>query len=267
MAASNEAVKQAEVVMLAALFGSVALFCWLTFGSLRAVLCILVPLAIVAILCNALMATLGIGLKVATLPVMALGVGVGVDYGIYLYERIAHEMADGKDLRHAFYQAMCQRGTAAVFTALTMSIGVCTWAFAPLKFQADMGVLLSFMFWSTCSAQSSCCLHWRPGSIWGDRWSKPGMQSRRCLPGITRSSRASPPRTRQTAETDPLPGLYEGKHTDTLSRFCAALRMWRKGSPRVIRTIKRAGLEPGSMRGNVRGYSDLESPDPGRSWA
>ena len=146
MAASNEAVKQAEVVMLAALFGSVALFCWLTFGSLRAVLCILVPLAIVAILCNALMATLGIGLKVATLPVMALGVGVGVDYGIYLYERIEHEMADGKDLRTAFYQAMCQRGTAAVFTALTMSIGVCTWAFAPLKFQADMGVLLSFMF-------------------------------------------------------------------------------------------------------------------------
>ena len=55
-------------------------------------------------------------------------------------------MADGKDLRNAFYQAMCQRGTAAVFTALTMSIGVCTWAFAPLKFQADMGVLLSFMF-------------------------------------------------------------------------------------------------------------------------
>ncbi|MEN5034800.1 MMPL family transporter [Pseudomonas sp. TWI929] len=146
MAASNEAVKRAEVTMLAALFGSVALFCWLTFMSLRAVLCILVPLAIVAILCNALMAMLGIGLKVATLPVMALGVGVGVDYGIYLYERIQHEMAAGAALREAFYLAMCQRGTAAVFTALTMSIGVCTWAFAPLKFQADMGVLLSFMF-------------------------------------------------------------------------------------------------------------------------
>ena len=132
--------------MLAALFGSVALFCLLTFRSLRAVLCILVPLGIVAILCNALMAMLGIGLKVATLPVMALGVGVGVDYGIYLYERIQHEMAEGRDLRTAFYEAMCQRGTAAVFTAVTMSIGVCTWAFAPLKFQADMGVLLAFMF-------------------------------------------------------------------------------------------------------------------------
>ena len=92
MAASNEAVKRAEVIMLGALFGSVALFCWLTFLSIRAVLCILVPLAIVAILCNALMTLLGIGLKVATLPVMALGVGVGVDYGIYLYERIQHEM-------------------------------------------------------------------------------------------------------------------------------------------------------------------------------
>ena len=146
MAASNEAVKHAEVVMLAALFFSVALFCLLTFRSVRAVLCILVPLAIVAVLCNALMALLGIGLKVATLPVMALGVGVGVDYGIYLYERIEHEMAAGHDLREAFYRAMCQRGTAAVFTALTMSLGVCTWVFAPLKFQADMGVLLAFMF-------------------------------------------------------------------------------------------------------------------------
>ncbi|NBA98647.1 MMPL family transporter [Pseudomonas sp. R5(2019)] len=146
MAAANDAVKHAEVVMLAALFCSVALFCLLTFRSLRAVLCILVPLGIVAILCNALMATLGIGLKVATLPVMALGVGVGVDYGIYLYERIQHEMADGHDLRHAFYLAMCQRGTAAVFTAVTMAVGVCTWTFAPLKFQADMGVLLAFMF-------------------------------------------------------------------------------------------------------------------------
>jgi predicted RND superfamily exporter protein len=146
MAASNEAVKRAEVWMLAALFCSVALFCLLTFRSLRAVLCILVPLGIVAILCNALMAMLGIGLKVSTLPVMALGVGVGVDYGIYLYERIQHEMAAGQNLREAFYRAMCQRGTAAVFTALTMSIGVGTWAFAPLKLQADMGLLLAFMF-------------------------------------------------------------------------------------------------------------------------
>jgi len=146
MAASNEAVKHAEVQMHAALLGSVALFCWLTFRSLRAALCIITPLTIVATLCNAMMVTFGIGLKVATLPVLALGVGVGVDYGIYLYERMRHALAAGQDVRTAFYQAMCQRGTAALFTAFTMSIGVGTWAFAPLKFQADMGVLLAFMF-------------------------------------------------------------------------------------------------------------------------
>lgn len=146
-AATNEAVEHAEVNMLAAIFGAIALLCWLTFRSWRAVLCILVPLTLVSILCNALMAVIGIGLKVATLPVVALGVGVGVDYGIYLFERIQHEIDDlGSSLRQAFYEAMVQRGTAAVFTAITMSIGVGTWVFSALKFQADMGVLLAFMF-------------------------------------------------------------------------------------------------------------------------
>jgi predicted RND superfamily exporter protein len=79
--------------------------------------------------------------------VIALGVGVGVDYGIYIYERMQHEMTHtGLPLREAFYEAMRQRGTAAVFTAVTMSIGVGTWAFSTLKFQADMGILLAFMF-------------------------------------------------------------------------------------------------------------------------
>lgn len=144
--ASNEAVKKAEVQMHSALLASVALFCWMTFRSFRAVLCIIMPLAVVATFCNALMAWLGIGLKVSTLPVLALGVGVGVDYGIYIYERLQHELSLGRDLREAFYQAMLQRGTASLFTAITMSIGVGTWAFAPLKFQADMGILLAFMF-------------------------------------------------------------------------------------------------------------------------
>lgn len=146
-AATNEAVEHAEVQMLASIFGAISLLCWLTFRSWKAVLCIIVPLTVVSILCNALMALLGIGLKVATLPVIALGVGVGVDYGIYLYERMQHEIADnGASLREAFHEAMRQRGTAAVFTALTMSIGVGTWAVSALKFQADMGVLLAFMF-------------------------------------------------------------------------------------------------------------------------
>jgi predicted RND superfamily exporter protein len=144
MAATNEAVDAAEATMLLSIFGAIVLLCWLTFRQWQAVLCIVVPLTLVSILCNAVMATLGIGLKVSTLPVIALGVGVGVDYGIYLYERFKHHLGEG--VQRAFFEALRQRGTAAVFTAVTMSIGVGSWAFSALKFQADMGILLAFMF-------------------------------------------------------------------------------------------------------------------------
>jgi predicted RND superfamily exporter protein len=146
MAATNEAVDKARWEMNLAIFGALLVMCMLTFRSLRATLCILIPLAIVSVLCEALMPTLGIGLKVSTLPVIALGVGVGVDYGIYLYDRIEGHLEEGKDLATAFYEALNERGTAMVFTAVTMTIGVGTWAFSALKFQADMGILLAFMF-------------------------------------------------------------------------------------------------------------------------
>ena len=145
MAATNEAVDAAEITMLLSIFGAIMVLCLITFRSWQAALCIVIPLALVSVLCNALMAMLGIGLKVSTLPVVALGVGVGVDYGIYLFERIKHEMQT-QPLSEAFYQALKQRGTAALFTALTMSIGVGSWAFSALKFQSDMGILLAFMF-------------------------------------------------------------------------------------------------------------------------
>ncbi len=146
MAATNEAVDKARWEMNFAIFGALMVMCMITFRSLRATLCILIPLAIVSVLCEALMPTLGIGLKVSTLPVIALGVGVGVDYGIYLYDRIEIHLEEGKDLATAFYEALVERGTAMVFTAVTMTIGVGTWAFSALKFQADMGILLAFMF-------------------------------------------------------------------------------------------------------------------------
>jgi predicted RND superfamily exporter protein len=146
MAATNEAVDKARWEMNFAIFGALLVMCMVTFRSLRATLCILIPLALVSILCEALMPTLGIGLKVSTLPVIALGVGVGVDYGIYLYDRIEVHLEEGKPLQAAFFEALNERGTAMVFTAVTMTIGVGTWALSALKFQADMGILLAFMF-------------------------------------------------------------------------------------------------------------------------
>ena len=147
MAATNEAVEAADKWVNLALFASVSLLCLATFRSLRVTLCVILPLALVTILCNALMATLGIGVKVNTLPVVALGVGVGVDYGIYLFESMKHEIGSrGRNLRDAFVAALKQRGTASVFTAVTMTVSVATWSFSALKFQADMGILLAFMF-------------------------------------------------------------------------------------------------------------------------
>jgi len=145
-AATNEAVDKARWEMNFAIFGALMVMCLVTFRSLRATLCILIPLAIVSVLCEALMPALGIGLKVSTLPVIALGVGVGVDYGIYLYDRIEVHLEEGKALSQAFFEALNERGTAMVFTAVTMTIGVGTWAMSALKFQADMGILLAFMF-------------------------------------------------------------------------------------------------------------------------
>ncbi len=145
-AATNEAVDKARFEMHGAIFGALFLMCMATFRSIRATLCILIPLGIVSILCEALMPMLGIGMKVSTLPVIALGVGVGVDYGIYLYDRIEIHLEEGLELTEAFFLALRERGTAMIFTAITMTLGVGTWAMSALKFQADMGILLAFMF-------------------------------------------------------------------------------------------------------------------------
>ena len=146
MAATNEAVDEASMTILVLVFGVISLLFFLEFRSWRATLCIVLPLMVVAVFCNALMAMLGIGLKVSTLPVVAISVGLGVDYGIYFYERMAWRFGHGDSLPEAFLQALRQRGTAVMFTATTMSIGVGTWIFSALKFQADMGLLMAFMF-------------------------------------------------------------------------------------------------------------------------
>jgi predicted RND superfamily exporter protein len=146
MAATNQVVAAADRWVNLALFGAVTLLCLATFRSFRITACIVIPLAIVTVLCNAVMAWLGIGVKVNTLPVVALGVGVGVDYGIYLFERIRHAMASGAGLEESVCNALRQRGTASLFTALTLSVSVLTWLGSELQFQSDMGLLLAFMF-------------------------------------------------------------------------------------------------------------------------
>jgi predicted RND superfamily exporter protein len=146
MAATNEVVQAAQFPILLWIFGAVIGLCLLTFRSWKATICIVIPLALVSWLAYVLMVYLQIGLKTSTLPVVALGVGIGVDYGIYLYAKLRTALEAGEYFEDAMYTAFTQTGSAVVFTGLTLAIGVSTWLFSDLKFQADMGVLLTFMF-------------------------------------------------------------------------------------------------------------------------
>jgi len=145
-AATNQVISKAKNVMLISVYSVVSILCLITFRSLAAVICIVTPLALTSVLCEALMAQLGIGIKVATLPVIALGVGIGVDYGIYIYSQLETKLRQGIALQEAYFQTLRTTGKAVCFTGITLGIGVFTWIFSPIKFQADMGVLLFFMF-------------------------------------------------------------------------------------------------------------------------
>ncbi|MNJ37117.1 MMPL family protein [compost metagenome] len=152
-AATNIVVKKANLTMLMYVYAAVIVLCFITFRSWRAVVVAVVPLVITSILCEALMVALGMGVKVATLPVIALGVGIGVDYALYLLSiQLARQRA-GASLAEAYRHALRFTGKVVALVGVTLAAGVITWAFSPIKFQADMGILLTFMFlWNMLGA-------------------------------------------------------------------------------------------------------------------
>jgi uncharacterized protein len=152
-AATNIAVKQAWRYMLLLVYGAVVVLCFITFRSWRAVLVAVLPLMLTSMLAEALMVALGMGVKVATLPVIALGVGIGVDYALYILSITLAQMRAGKSLSEAYYRALLFTGKVVMLTGVTLAIGVVTWVASPIKFQADMGLLLAFMFlWNMLGA-------------------------------------------------------------------------------------------------------------------
>jgi predicted RND superfamily exporter protein len=146
MAATNEEVKAKEYPILGWVFAAVILMCLLTFRSVLGTVLVFVPLALVSILVYAVMAIVGIGLKVNTLPMVALGAGIGVDYGIYLWSRMQEYLREGQSVPEAYRNTMRVTGASIIFTGITLAIGVVTWVFSPLQFQADIGIMLTFMF-------------------------------------------------------------------------------------------------------------------------
>ena len=145
-AATNIVVKQANRTMLLYVYSAVILLCFITFRSWRAVVVAVLPLVLTSILCEALMVALGIGVKVATLPVIALGVGIGIDYALYLLSMQLKYQRDGYPLGVAYKKAVQFTGKVVGLVGITLAGGVVTWVMSPIKFQADMGILLTFMF-------------------------------------------------------------------------------------------------------------------------
>ncbi|CAI8936488.1 RND transporter [Pseudomonas donghuensis] len=152
-AATNIVVRDANRSMLLLVYLAVTLFCLITFRSWRATLVAVLPLMLTSVLCEALMVTMGIGVKVATLPVIALGVGIGVDYALYLLSVQLHYQRQGLSLAQAYKNAVAFTGRVVGLVGITLAAGVVGWAWSPIKFQADMGILLTFMFlWNMLGA-------------------------------------------------------------------------------------------------------------------
>jgi predicted RND superfamily exporter protein len=152
-AATNIVVRQANLTMLLYVYAAVIVLCFITFRNWRAVVVAVVPLVVTSILCEALMVVLGMGVKVATLPVIALGVGIGVDYALYLLSIQLAQQRAGATLKEAYRHALKFTGKVVALVGVTLAAGVVTWAWSPIKFQADMGILLTFMFvWNMLGA-------------------------------------------------------------------------------------------------------------------
>jgi len=142
----NDTIAAAEWPTLALVFIAIMALVWLAFADWRAAIACAVPLLFANFLGLWLMRSLGIGLKVSTLPVFVIAVGIGVDYAFYVYARLMVHLRTGAPMSIAYVQAMQETGVAVIFTGITLAAGVSTWAFSSLEFQSDMGLLLAFMF-------------------------------------------------------------------------------------------------------------------------
>ncbi|MDB5974452.1 MAG: hypothetical protein JWR07_1212 [Nevskia sp.] len=146
MAATNEEIESREILVILWVHLTLLVFVWISFRSWASVVCIITPLVTCSLLTYGFMAMMGIGMKSATLPVAAFGVGIGVDDGIYLWGALTRYLGQGDSIREAFRHALRAAGKATTFTSLALIVSVGTWLFSGLQFQADMGLLLLFMF-------------------------------------------------------------------------------------------------------------------------
>jgi predicted RND superfamily exporter protein len=145
LAAVNEAVESSYWTTLGLVMCAVAAFLYFTYGTLVGTIILMIPVLMAQFATEAFMYLMHIDLNVNSLPVAAVGAGVGVDYGIYHFSRMIDLAEEGHDLDAAVDGATATTGKAIIFTASTMIVGAIFWWFSDLKFQAEMGFLLALL--------------------------------------------------------------------------------------------------------------------------
>lgn len=145
LAAANEEIFKSQIQLLLMTFGLTILFCAITFRSIVAGILLSIPLAVSNYMVFAYMGMKNIGLNMNTLPVATIAIGIGVDYGIYFLSRVREEYPLTENLQKALVTTLRTTGKAITFTALTVALGVVFWAFSAIRFQAEMGMLLTLI--------------------------------------------------------------------------------------------------------------------------
>jgi predicted RND superfamily exporter protein len=124
----------------------VFVFCCVAYRSVVAASVLLIPVIISSLIAGAVMVCLGIGLTLNTLPVTAIGIGIGIDYAIYLTSRIREEYRSVNSLRAAVSTALSTTGRAIIFTTSTLLVGLLPWYFlSSIRFQADMAIVIGLL--------------------------------------------------------------------------------------------------------------------------
>ncbi len=145
LAAVDDEVERSHVANIVLIFLVIFVLHSVTYQSMPSGAIILLQIATATMLSLAYMALIGMGLNINTLPVQSVGVGIGVDYAIYIVDRIRHEVVDTEDIDEAIRRAIRTTGMAVTFTATTIVGGIVLWTFSNLRFQADMAQLLSIL--------------------------------------------------------------------------------------------------------------------------
>jgi len=145
-AAANEALHTDHMILIPTVMALAFLLVMAYYQSLHAGWLMVLPMLFATVMTYAYMGWNGVGISVNTVPVIMVGVGVGIDYAVYFMDRIREEMARVHDIRKAAVNAVSTTGYAVSFTALTLIAGVILWVFlSDLRFQSDAALLLSFM--------------------------------------------------------------------------------------------------------------------------